>query len=304
MDFKKGRGHIAIIVSCIIFASNILLTNSLVGTWMTPMGYTLTRLVYGAAVLWIMSLFFKKEKVAPKDLLVLAVGGVLGFIVSQFAFALSLRFTTPVNYSLIMAMVPIVVLILSFFFLKEKINSKKTIGILLSVVGAFLIILQRKNGSEVGSNNLLGILIAFISMSSYGIYLMITREVSQKYSSVTILKWMFLFTAILLFPFGYGELAEQKIYSAEVTAMPIIQLLLILIFDATLVYFLLLIALRNLKATTVSTYMNFLPVFTSILAVMSGQEMLDFPKVIAVILVVSGVSLVTRSNSAAENTEA
>jgi drug/metabolite transporter (DMT)-like permease len=241
-------------------------------------------------------LFFNKEKVAPKDLLVLAVGGILGFVVSQFAFALSLRFTTPVNFSLIMAMVPIVVLILSFFFLKEKITSKKTVGILLSVAGAFLIILQRKSGAETGSNNMLGILIAFISMSSYGIYLMITREVSQKYSSITILKWMFLFTAILLLPFGYAELGEQKIYSAEATATPIIQLLLILIFDTTLVYFLLLIALRNLKATTVSTYMNFLPVFTSVLAVISGQEMFTVTKILAVVLVVGGVSLVTLSN--------
>lgn len=296
MENRKGKGHIAIIVSCIIFASNILLTNSLVGSWMTPMGYTLTRLVYGAAILWLLGLFFNKEKVARKDLLVLAVGGILGFIVSQFAFAMSLRFTTPVNFSLIMAMVPIIVLVLSFFFLKEKITAAKTIGILLSVIGAFLIILQRKAGVETGSNNILGILIAFVSMSSYGIYLMITREVSQKYSSITILKWMFLFTAILLLPFGYAELAEQKIYSAEVTATPIIQLLLILIFDATLVYFLLLIALRNLKATTVSTYMNFLPVFTSVLAVISGLEIFTFSKVFAVALVVGGVSLVTLSN--------
>ena len=297
MDFKQGKGYISIIVSCIIFASNIILTNALVGTWMTPMGYTLTRLLYGAVVLWIMSLFFKKEKVERSDLFVLAIGGVLGFIVSQFAFALSLRYTTPVNYSLIMAMVPIVVLILSFFFLKEKITRNKSIGIVLSVIGAAVIILQRKTGNEVASNNVLGILIAFLSMSSYGIYLMITREVSQKYSSVTILKWMFLFTAIILMPFGFSELIEQKIYSSSVTMVPIIQLLAILIFDATLVYFLLLIALRNLKATTVSTYMNFLPIFTSVLAVIGGQELFTLNKMLAIVLVIGGVTLVTRSNS-------
>nr|WP_321453997.1 DMT family transporter [uncultured Carboxylicivirga sp.] len=300
MDFKQGKGHISIIVSCIIFATNIILTNALVGTWMTPMGYTLTRLVYGVAVLWIMSLFFKREKVSGKDLFVLAIGGVLGFIVSQFAFALSLRYTTPVNYSLIMAMVPVVVLVLSFFFLKEKITSNKSIGILLSVIGATVIILQRKTGSEVGTNNILGVLIAFLSMSSYGIYLMITREVSQKYSSITILKWMFLITAILLLPFGYKELMEQKIYSSSVTMVPIVQLLTILIFDATLVYFLLLIALRNLKATTVSTYMNFLPVFTSVLAVIGGQELFTLNKMLAIVLVIGGVTLVTRSNGKAK----
>ncbi len=257
MGINQKKGHISIIVSCIIFASNILLTNALVGTWMTPMGYTLTRLIYGAIILWILSLFFKREKVEPKDLFILAIGGVLGFIVSQFAFAMALRFTTPVNFSLIMAMVPIVVLVLSFFFLKEKITKFKSLGILLSVIGAIVIILQGKTANEVGSNNILGITIAFLSMSSYGIYLMITREVSQKYTSITILKWMFLFTAVMLIPIGFSELSEQKIYTSSVTIVPIIQLLVILIFDATLVDFLLIIALRNLKATTVSTYMNF-----------------------------------------------
>ncbi len=300
MNLNQNKGHLSIIVSCIIFASNILLTNALVGTWMTPMGYTLTRLIYGAAVLWILSLFFKTEKVQKKDLIFLAVGGVLGFIVSQFAFALALRFTTPVNFSLIMSMVPIVVLVLSFFILKEKITRNKSIGILLSVVGAIVIILQGKIGNAVGANNVLGIIIAFLSMSSYGIYLMITREVSQKYSSITILKWMFLFTAIMLLPFGFSELTEQRIYSSEVTLVPIFQLLTILIFDATLVYFLLIIALRNLKATTVSTYMNFLPVFTSVLAVMVGEESFTIYKVLAIVLVISGVSLVTLSNKPQE----
>ena len=210
MGINQKKGHISIIVSCIIFASNILLTNALVGTWMTPMGYTLTRLIYGAIVLWFLSLFFKKEKVERKDLLVLAIGGVLGFIVSQFAFALALRFTTPVNFSLIMAMVPVVVLILSFFFLKEKITRNKSIGILLSVIGAIVIILQGNTSNATGSNNILGVTIAFMSMSSYGIYLMITREVSQKYSSITILKWMFLFTAILLMAIRLFRTAKSK----------------------------------------------------------------------------------------------
>ncbi len=111
---------------------------------------------------------------------------------------------------------------------------------------------------------------------------------------------MFLFTAIMLLPFGFSELSEQKIYTSSVTLIPVVQLLTILIFDATLVYFLLIISLRNLKATTVSTYMNFLPVFTSVLAVIGGQELFTLNKLLAIVLVISGVTLVTRSNKKVE----
>ncbi len=51
----------------------------------------------------------------------------------------------------------------------------------------------------------------------------------------------------------------------------------------------------KLNATTVSTYLNLLPVFTSIIAIASGQEAFAMYKVLATILVVGGLCLVTRS---------
>ncbi|WP_430742032.1 hypothetical protein [Shewanella mangrovi] len=50
------------------------------------------------------------------------------------------------------------------------------------------------------------------------------------------------------------------------------QLLFVLIFDGTLVYFLLLISLNRLRATTVSTYLNLLPIFTTVIAILSVQS--------------------------------
>ncbi|MFM2483262.1 DMT family transporter [Celerinatantimonas sp. YJH-8] len=291
----KISGHMAVMLSCVIFASNILVTDSLTGTWMTSMGYTLTRLVYGTVALWGISLFFPREPVNAKDLGVLAVGGFLGLIVSQMAFAESVQYTSPVNFSLIMAMVPVTVLLLSVVFLKESVSLIKALGIGFSIAGAVLVILQGNVSEAVGANHLLGVIIAVISMASYGGYLVITRQVTQQYSSVTILKWMFLFSVIMLLPFGASELVAQRIYTAEVTHSAIFQLLFVLIFDGTLVYFLLLIALQRLRATTVSTYLNLLPIFTSVIAIFSGQSDLTVVKTIATALVVGGVWLVTRS---------
>lgn len=54
-----------------------------------------------------------------------ALGGLLGFVATQFTFALSLQYITPVNYSLIMALKPVVALLLSPVFPKEKQIGKK-----------------------------------------------------------------------------------------------------------------------------------------------------------------------------------
>lgn len=299
----KAAGHLAIMLSCVIFASNILVTDLLTGTWMTSMGYTLTRLVYGTIALWAISLFFPKEHVAPRDLAVLAMGGFLGFIVSQMAFAESVQYTSPVNFSLIMAMVPITVLLLSVVFLNESFSLAKVFGIGLSIAGAASIILQGSTHEQVGANNTLGVIIAVVSMASYGGYLVITRKVSQQYRSVTILKWMFLFSALMLLPFGATELVAQRIYSSDVTPTAISQLLFVLIFDGTLVYFLLLISLNRLRATTVSTYLNLLPIFTTVIAIFSGQSDLTLAKALATLLVVGGVFLVTRSPEPTKTSE-
>ncbi|MBR9793026.1 MAG: EamA family transporter [Gammaproteobacteria bacterium] len=292
---EKTFGHFAILFSCLIFASNILVTDSLTGVWLDPMGYTLTRLIYGTLALWAIGMFLPKQKVPLKDLIVLAIGGLLGLIVSQLAFATSVQYTSPVNFSLVMAMVPIMVLVLSVVFLRERMSLTKTFGILLSVIGAAIIILQGSDVTEQNSNDSLGLFVAFVSMSAYGGYLIITREVTQRYGSVVILKWMFLFSALMLTPFGLYELASQPMYSGDATHTAILQLLFVLIFDGTIVYFLLLISLNRLKATTVSTYLNLLPVFTAVIAIASGQAELTIFSAIATLLVVGGVLIVTRS---------
>lgn len=289
-----ARGHLAIISTCLIFASNITLTNALIGEWMTPMGYTFTRMLFGTAVFWGISRFLAKETILRRDLLIIGLGGILGFVVSQFAFAMSMRYTTPVNFALIMALVPIAVLVLSASFLRESVTLFKILGILLSIAGAGIIIL-RGQSSGAGPDNLIGIILAAVSMLSYAIYLIVTKNVSQRYASATIVKWMFLFSAIVLLPFGAPELGSQKIFSPETSMTPILQLLFVLLFDGTLSFFLLLFGLNKLRATTVGTYMNLLPVMSSVIAILSRQDVFSWAQIPATALVVGGVCLVTRS---------
>ena len=63
------------------------------------------------------------------------------------------------------------VLLLSVLFLRERTGAVNVAGILLSVAGAALIVLQRGDGAPGGSDDLLGVAIAVVSMSSYAGYL-------------------------------------------------------------------------------------------------------------------------------------
>lgn len=287
------KGHLAILLACVIFGVNIPVTKSLIADWVTPAGYTLIRMLFGAVVFWTIGLFFPKEKVGRKDLLTMAVGSFFGFIASQFCFAYSLKFTSPVICALMLSLIPILVLLLSVLFLKDAINRKKITGVLLSVAGASLIISQSADNGA-GSDNLLGVFLALSSALGYGIYLIIAREVSLKYNPVTVIKHMFLFAAVMLLPFAYSELGTQRIFSAETTTSALSQLAFALLFSTTLSYFLMSFALARLQATTISTYMNLQPITASVIAILVGQDILTWDKPIAAALVLSGVYGVTK----------
>jgi drug/metabolite transporter (DMT)-like permease len=292
MQQHKYNAHFAIVAANIIFGLNIPVTKSLIANWLTPTGYTFTRMLFGTIVFWIVGLFLPKEKVMVKDLFVFAIGGFFGFVATQFLFASALRFTTPVYFSLIMSLTPVLVLVLSVLFMKETTTSLKIIGTLLSILGAFLIIIQSTK-SGLGSNNLLGIGLSVLSALSYAIYLLVTGNISVKYKPVTVVKYMFFFSLLMILPFGFTSFSTQKMFSSEVTTVAIMQLSFALLFSTVLAFFLMPIALSKLKASTVSIYMNLQPLTASIVAIVIGQDTFSWDKPLTAVLVIAGVYLVT-----------
>ena len=157
----KHKGILAAISANVIFGLNIPVTKSIIAHWMTPMGFTITRMFFGTVVFWSIGLFCKKEKVANKDLFIVMIGGLIGYPGTLFLVSLSLKYTTPVIFSLLIALIPVAALLLSAVFLKEVVSKRKITGIVLSIAGAFLVILESRNGST-STNNFLGILFVIL----------------------------------------------------------------------------------------------------------------------------------------------
>ncbi|MCB0792978.1 MAG: DMT family transporter [Flavobacteriales bacterium] len=294
MSAERNRGLVAILSANIIFGLNVPVTKALVAQWMTPTGYTMTRMFFGAIVFWTIGLFQKDERVRGWDLGLLAVGGLLGYLGTQFLFALSLRHTTPVHFSLLMALTPVVVLALSALLLKERVTPRKLFGSALSVSGASIMILWAHDGPGTGVQDGLGLLYAALCMLCFAAYLLLTRQVALRYRPVTVAKWMFLFSALVLLPFVASGLPGQRIYSAEIDLSGIALLAFALLFSTTLAFFLMPFALRRLQASTVSIFMNLQPVVAAVVAIAVGQDVLTGDKLVAALLVLAGVHLVTR----------
>lgn len=296
MTKDKWHGHLAILTANLIFGLNTPIAKTLVPEWITPYALTLLRMSFGAAIFWGISLFFKKEKVNNKDLCVLFFGGLFGLVGTQLSFANALIYSSPITITIIAAMSPVIVMLLAAMVLKEPITLKKAGGVICGCCGALLIILQSTN-SAVQSGNLTGVLFCVLNVISFAIYLVITRPISQRYSPVTLMKWMFFFSALLSIPLGYDDLLHTRAFTDASGLNVLLRLSYIIIFATGIAYLLIPMALKRIRPTTVSMYNNIQPMIASIIAIIIGQDVFTWDKPVAALLVFAGVYLVTQSKS-------
>ena len=290
-SLDKIKGHFAVIVANIFFGLNVPLTKELMTCWLTPTEYILTRVGLATAMFWLVGLFRPKESVTRSDILLLSVGGLFGVIGAQYLVAVSLDYTSPLYFSLMSAMSPMIVMWLALFFLHEPVSSQKIIGVVIGIAGAGVLLLN----ADTGGGNLMGVFIAFASVTSYAIYLIIIRSVATKYSPLTQMKWTYLSASIALVPIAIVGLPEQSEIFRVATWVQYCEMGFIVMFATVTAFMLIPFGLKYLRPTTVSVYINLQPVVAASVAIILGQDNFSWEKPVAGLLVILGAYIVTTS---------
>lgn len=293
MQNHRLQAHTAVLLANIIFGLGVPVTKLLLDQWVSPMAYMATRCLGAAAIFWLISLFLPREKVAPRDLTVIILGGLLGIVVSQTLTAWALTFTTPVYFSLIATLTPVATMLCAALFIGEKISTRGVVGVTLGVAGAMLMVFIGWQGGS-GKNDILGIALTLLSMLTWAVYLIVTRKVSARYMAVTQMKWVFLASAIAVLPFSLTDLQSATLYSAATQWSGLAEMAFIVVFATVAGYFAIPFAMRYLKATTVSVYTNLQPIVASLVAIALSQDVLTWDKPVALVLVLLSAWLVTK----------
>lgn len=293
MQNHRLQAHTAVLLANIIFGLGVPVTKLLLDQWVSPMAYMATRCLGAAAIFWLISLFLPCEKVAPRDLTVIILGGLLGIVVSQTLTAWALTFTTPVYFSLIATLTPVATMLCATLFIGEKISTRGVVGVALGVAGAMLMVFVGWQGGS-GKNDILGIALTLLSMFTWAVYLIITRKVSARYTAVTQMKWVFLASAIAVLPFSLTDLQSAPLYSVATQWSGLAEMAFIVVFATVAGYFAIPFAMRYLKATTVSVYTNLQPIVASLVAIALSQDVLTWDKPVALVLVLLSAWLVTK----------
>ena len=191
-----------------------------------------------------------------------------------------------------MTLPPVFVILIGVIFLKERPYWLEYLGIVVSFVGAAIVILDggsHQEGSYTAHDNLIGDILAIISTICYAFYLVILVGPTKTYKPITMLRWIFLFSAIpalVLIPFATHEpiLHTHK-------AVPWIEIAFILFCVTFIAYFLVEPAIKYIGSELVSIYQYLLPVFATISAVLMGLAHLRWLQVIAMVIIIVGMVL-------------
>lgn len=296
-DRNTLSGHIACFTAYAIFGVNIIVCKDLTsGHLISPIAIFTLRSLGAGLMFWILSLFLPYEKVEKQDYLKILAAAFLGYFVTQLTFLMAIPDVTPMHCSIISSMSPIYTMFIAAIVLKEPLSWQKAGGVALSLCGILFLILNNASGSSgTTESTLAGIFLMFLNSLSFSLYLGIFKPVIAKYSVVTFMKWIFLFSALMSLPLSFRE-----VFSFGWTQIPTEQmweLCYLIVFATFMSYFLIPFGQKRIRPTLVSMYSYIQPIIATVISVIIGMDMLTWQKVLAAALVFGGVIVVSRSRS-------
>ncbi len=288
-------GHIACFTAYLIFGLNIVVCKDLTSSGaISPLALFTLRSLGAGVLFWLISLFLPKERVESRDLPKIFVASVLGFFLTQISFLMAISRITPMDCSIVASLSPLYTMFIAAYVLKEPLSAQKIGGVVLSLCGVLYLILNSVTStSAVVQTTPIGVLLMIANSLCFSLYLGIFKPTIAKYSVVTFMKWIFLFSTLLSLPFSAKEIVHTDFAALPLSYMA--ELAFLIICATFVTYFLIPVGQKRLRPTLVSMYSYVQPIVAIVVSIYVGMDTLSWQKVLAAVTVFTGVIIVSRS---------
>ena len=231
-----------------------------------------------------------KAGIQKKDIGRFFLCALTGVAINQNLFIKGLTMTSTIHASLLMLCTPLLITLLAFWILKEKVTVGKALGIALGLGGAALLIISKDpNAPHTGS--LKGDLFIILNAIAYTFYFILVKPLMNKYPPVHVVRWVFTIGFVMVLPFGWQQF--NGIQWPGFTLLHVAALTFIVVAGTFLAYYFTVFGLQHLGAGITGSYIYTQPVFTTVIAILFLNETLTIQKIIAGLLIFTGVFLVS-----------
>lgn len=287
---QSYKAYSAALIANLIFGSSYAAVKFITPGYIHPFALNFVRVAVTLSLFWILFLFKPgKIKFDRKDLPRFFLCALTGIVINQLFFIKGVSLTTVIHSSLLSLGSPIFITIIAAWLLKEGFTLLKAIGLACGVGGASILILM-KDQSGAASNMVLGDILVLTNAISYAFYLVLVRPLMAKYSGIQVLRWIFTLGAIGILPIGLPYMMNTSWVSFDFAHWMV--LAYVAIFSTFVAYLLTVQSIQLIGSSATGAFIYTQPVFAAIFAMIFTGEYFTLYKLVAAILIFTGVYLV------------
>lgn len=289
----KLKAHLGLVGTNLFFATNYSIVKYFTGHhYAGPFGLNLVRIGVSLIFFWILFFFNPdKTKIQKKEIIPLILCALTAIALNQMLFIKGLSLTFSIHASLLTLITPIMITIIAARILKEKLTTEKVIGLAMGASGA-IVLIASKEPTAPGENIILGDFLVLLSAVSYTFYFILVKPFINKYSAIYVMRWIFTFGFFLILPLCINEFS--KISWNIFTLKDWFFLFLLTVPGTFLAYVFNAYGIKTLNASVAGAYIYSQPVFAVSIAMIFLHEQLSFYKILAAVLIFTGVFLSNR----------
>ncbi len=289
---KLGSTDLFMLLAVLIWAINFSFIKIALREF-SPLGFNGIRLVF-ASLMLLFILFVSKEGLfLPKSYFWrLFLLGIIGNTIFQLLFIHGLNWTTASNTSIVMAMTPVFVALLSSLVKQERIHWAAWGGIFISLIGFYFVITKQAGTFQYSWQSMRGDLMIFAGNLCWAIYTVYSRPLLEKISPLKLTTITMAIGAVFFLPFCMGDIFRLR--PAEISFQAWASLLYSALFALVLSYVIWYASVKRVGNSKTAIFGNITPIFTVLFAYIFLAERLTLFQIGGALIIFAGVYL-TRS---------
>lgn len=284
MKSKVKLAILSLIVANIIWGAAFPIYK-LVLTQVPPFTFVFLRFFLGSIIL--LPFVYKSLRIRTGDILTLVLLSLAGITLTISFLNFGLKLSSSINAPIIISSAPIFLIIGSFMFLKEKLNSKIIFGTIVSFLGVLVIVLMPalEKGLDGSIRGNLFLVFAALFSVAHALFL---KKIISKYNPLTIAFWSFLIGSLPLIPFVLNEY-NQINWATTLDIKIILGIAFSIIFATIIAHSILAYGIKYIKASEIGIFSYVDPIAAILVAVPLLNEKITTPYLIGAFLVFMGI---------------
>ena len=224
-----------------------------------------------------------------KNILLMTIISILGVTIFNSFTYISLQTTLVINSTLMASVAPVMMIGFSWLIFRTKTTTLQLTGIILSLLGAFAIILKGNLNNLYNLYFTAGDLWMLGAVVSWCLYSVLLKKIDSKTSQLANLEVMIIIGVIFIIPFYIMESFNSTYLPSTGLDLAIIGY--VAVFASIVAFFSWNKGVSIIGPNRASLFLHLIPVFSAIWAVSFLNEKFAFFHVIGVLFILSGIIL-------------